>query len=127
MKGSTTVMSEPLAGYDVCYSGTVRGTLKGQLITCFSFADFYTSDSLWGDTNFVYWIAKGTSFLKTSKGEIFFEERGVYDFATELAAGQGEVTGGTGSYQGATGVLQFRNKWPNRLDLFVYEGQICTP
>ena len=125
--GPTSLMEEPLPGYDVCYQGRVRGTLNGQLFSCFYVADFWASDWLWGDGNYDYFVSREFDLLETSKGTIEFVGRAVYDIPAELATGLYLVTGGTGDYEGATGKMQFYNKYPNRLDLFVYEGRICTP
>ncbi len=121
------LMDEPLADYDACYLNIVRGTINGQLISCYYETDFFPSDTLWGDGDYVYWMGKGDDFVETRKGEIFMVERAVFDLGAELATGQAVITGGTGAYENATGVLQFYNRYPHRLDLFVYEGYICTP
>jgi hypothetical protein len=121
------LMDQPLADYDACYFNKLRGTINGQMISCYYGADFIPSDFLWTDGNYDYWAGKGDDFVETSKGDILMEERAIFDLEEELATGQAVVTGGTGAYENASGVLQFYNRYPNRLDLFVYEGWICTP
>lgn len=125
--GPTSLMEEPLPGFDVCYQGRVRGTLNGQVFSCFYVADFWASDWLWGDGNYDYFVSREFDLLETSKGTIEFLGRAVYDIPAELSTGLFVITGGTGEYEGATGKGQFYNKYPNRLEMFIYEGRICTP
>ena len=130
--GASEILETPLPGYDVCgVFPKIRGTLNGRFTSCISFADIFPSDVLWGDGDYDYAATKWYDVIETRDGDLFLDERTMLKLGAPdeilFQVGLMEVTGGTGAFEGATGVLSLDQKWPNRLDLLVLKGYICTP
>lgn len=114
--------------YDLCVTLPVVGTIKGELLSCINFADVFPTDEIWGDDGFRFVAAKWFALFKTNKGEIYANEWGMFDFDTFVQSTIFEITGGTGDYEGATGVLTLSSKWPaTKPDVSKLQGEICTP
>jgi len=119
---------EPPPGWDHCTSNPIRGTLKGQWFTCINWVDFFWSDDIWGDGISDKWVFKIFEWFETSDGEILMDGwRMIHDGEPFLQAGLSQIKGGTQAFEGATGVLVVAPNLPNRNDVVVFRGHICTP
>jgi hypothetical protein len=117
----------PLPTFDVCISAPLFGTLRGTFISCFKFADLVTSDGIWHDGDASFLVGRWHDEFRTPDGDVAITERGVADLSSGLQATMMLVLGGTGRYEGASGVLTITPAWPERLAGIAIRGTICTP
>lgn len=125
-------LPEPPPGWDYCESYPIRGTLTGQWTTCIKWVDFFWSDDIWGDGVSDKWVFKNFDWFETSDGELLMDRWHMFHVGEPhmeklLQVGLSEITGGTQAFEGATGVLVIAPNLPNRNDVVVFQGHICTP
>jgi len=124
------VLEQPLPGFDWCGIGRVVGTINGHHTSCINFDDIKFSDDIWGDGDFRIVAIKFSDVFETKLGSFQVDERAFLDWGegqSSIAATMSVVTGGTGIYEGATGLLTMGPKWPDETKVQLYEGTICTP
>ncbi len=120
------VYVDPLPGFYECISVPVIGTLRGTLFSCFRLADLFTSDAIWHDGNQAVLAAWWYDEIRTRDGTISIVERGMADLATGVQSTLMSISGGSGSFSEATGVLTLSPEWPNRTASTI-QGTLCTP
>jgi hypothetical protein len=115
--------------YDGCMELTkVTGTLNGSYRVCWYNDEVVSSDEVFSDGNQALEAAKYYSSIETKHGTVDFVEWAWFDNDFGIEVGQSKVTGGTGEYAGAFGLLRWTLGLPNipSLDL-EFDGYICTP
>ena len=121
------VIDDPLPGFDICGIGRVVGTINGQITSCVILSDLVPGNDIWGDGDFRFFAVKFFDVFETKDGTFQVDELGMLDFDTGFQSTMLDVTGGTGAYEGATGLLTMGPKWPNRGDVQLFQGEICMP
>lgn len=124
------IFEEPLPGFDWCGRGRVLGTINGYTTSCLKWDDIKFSDDIWGDSDYRFVAVKFFNVFETNLGTFQADERAFLDLdsgSSNIAATMSEVTGGTGAYEGATGLLTMESTWPNEAKGQLYQGDICTP
>jgi hypothetical protein len=128
---------EPPGGgepFDVCYACRVTGGLRGTLKLC-GYSDEVIVDP-WDEISParpepVPIIFRSMAFFETAKGTLIAVERGVELESPRFPAAQYwaslmEPVGGTGYFDGATGLIILHNLW-NQSYKATSIGEICMP
>ncbi len=122
---------DPIGTFVFCGVFPVHGKVNGrdaQFLSCIrEDDDFVASDDIFGDGDFRFFATTFFDAFETAGGDLTLNERGWIDFDTELQSSIFEVTGGSGEFQGASGLLTGAPKWPKKLNQFRIQGEICTP
>jgi hypothetical protein len=125
---SAAWLDPPIAPYDAClHLGKIVGTLNGEYLVCFYFADFIPSDDIYADGFFQIEAEKYYSWISTKKGDITMIEWAWIDWDFGLETGFAKVVGGTGDYENAFGSLSYTPRFPNLDPVVWLEGYVCTP
>ena len=115
--------------YDFCFDGAkLVGTLNGTYGYCINDDTFVSSDTIFGDGWTQIETEKFESWVVTKTGTLVLREWAWYDGDFGVESGFAKVTGGTGAFEDAFGILPWSPRWPDR-STFAYplEGYICTP
>ncbi len=110
---------EPCEGFEVCITTKSTGTLAGEQVLSFIgnlFNIFPTDPLTRGTVSEVVW--------HTDEGDVFGTDLGVIDFRTFNFASLTTITGGTGKWEGASGLVINGGAANGTVEM---SGQICTP
>jgi len=125
---SANWLDPPVAPYDAClHLGKIVGTLNGEYLACFFFADFIPSDSIYADGFTQIEAEKYYSWISTNKGDLTMIEWAWIDLDFGLETGFAKVVGGTGNFENAFGTLSYTPRYPNLDPVVWLEGYVCTP
>jgi len=124
---SFSVMDEAIEPYDLCYQfDEVLGTIGGHYVSCIIFAEWGTTNDVWGD-GFAIPLGKYYSFFETPKGNLEVIDWVYADPDFGIESGISKIINGTGIYEGAYGTMMVGAPFPSWAPFISIEGLICTP
>ena len=109
----------------LCASGQFYGAIRGELLLV------ATSLTPTQDTPVTgVYMYTADDVIKTKEGDIYTKDAGALNLAPGSTGDDVSIvtiTGGTGTYSGATGRLRVSGTFSDAGGEFSYEGELCTP
>lgn len=116
-----TGLAEPCSA-DFCSIGLFKGAIKGNYLVA------TTLNQEQPDSNAIFYtgVTTATVHIGNGQGDLYIRNSGLYLPSGELTELE-TITGGTGAWVGASGVLFVSGKSGDSSAAFTYDGNLCTP